>query len=196
MQEELIQEFLNGNKQAGDDFYNANIGLVYLTTKKYKRENMDFEETLAIVNQAFAYTMEKFDTTKAEFSTYFMATARGFIGNHCRDLNSIIRTKRSDFRKNKTIVFCDSLDRMVHHDEGAEIFLKDVRGEEDDYSQVIVDEALKKLNKIDRDAFSLHLSRGISQRQIGEMLCISQVQVSRRIARAIATLKVILKDAC
>ena len=34
MQEELIQEFKDGDKQAGDDFYNANIGLIYLALKK------------------------------------------------------------------------------------------------------------------------------------------------------------------
>ena len=34
MQEELIQQFQDGNKRAGDDFYNANIGIIYLALKK------------------------------------------------------------------------------------------------------------------------------------------------------------------
>lgn len=33
MQEELIQQFKDGNKQAGDDFYNLNIGLVYKASR-------------------------------------------------------------------------------------------------------------------------------------------------------------------
>ncbi len=53
MQEELIQLFRQGNKQAGDDFYNANINLVYKAARKFQPKDMEFEETLAIVNQAF-----------------------------------------------------------------------------------------------------------------------------------------------
>lgn len=194
MQEELIKQFQNGNKRAGDDFYNANIGLVYLAAKKYKPETMDYEEALAIVNQAFANVMEKFDPTKAEFTTYFMVSARGHILRHCRDFAHTIRVKRLDFAANKITIVCDSLDRVVHRSKGADILLKDVRGKEDDYTQIMVDEALEKLNKKDGEAFKLQLRYGLSQREIGKLCDCNQVEVSRRVARAKASLKKFLKE--
>lgn len=196
MQEELIQEFKNGNRQAGDDFYNANKGLVYLAVKMYKPKTMDIEETLAIVNQAFAFSMGKYDDSKGKFTSYFMKSAYGHISRHLRDFNSTLRTKRVDFTKTKTSISCDSLDRVIYESESIDICIKDTFGFKDDFSQVMVMEALNKLNTKDRQVFKLQLFNGLSQIQIAKILGTNQTAISRRIARAKASLKIILKEVC
>lgn len=196
MQEELIKEFKNGNRQAGDDFYNANKGLVCLAVKMYKPKAMDFEETLAIVNQAFAFSMKKYDDSKGKFTSYFMKSAHGHISRHLRDFNSTLRTKRVDFTKTKTSIFCDSLDRVIYESESIDICIKDTLGFKDDFSQVMVMEALNKLNTKDRHVFKLQLFNGLSQIQIAKIIGTNQTAISRRIARAKASLKIILKEVC
>ena len=196
MQEELIQLFRQGNKQAGDDYYNANKNLIYKAAMKFKPKDMEFEETLAIANQAFANVMKKFDPEKAEFSTYFMASARGHILRHYRDFAHMIRVKRKDYLETRSLIYCDSLDEVVFESETKDITRAESIGIDEDYTEILVHEALNKLNKTDGEAFKLQYLRGISQIEIGKILGISQIQVSRHIRRAKATLKVILKDAC
>lgn len=194
MQEELIQEFREGNKQAGDDYYNVNRGLVYTVSKKYTRFNIEEEEIMAIVNQAFAHAMKNVDLKKAKFSTYFGAVAHGMILRHCRDYQQTIRTQRRDI-KSKKIVFCASIDEVIHASDTENITIAHTLGTEDDFTEVLVEEALNKLNIKDRQAFKLKLLLGLSQIEIGEICGCGQVEISRRIARAKATLKIILKKA-
>ncbi|MCB2297761.1 sigma-70 family RNA polymerase sigma factor [Clostridium tagluense] len=195
MKEELIQEFKNGNKRAGDDFYSANMGLVCTIAKKYKCMNMDQEEVKAIVNQAFAHAMKNIDLEKAMFSTYFGAVAHGMILRHCRDFENTIRTQRKDILAKK-IVHCDSFNQVIHQIENEDITLGSKISSEQDFTSIWVDEALNKLNKKDRQAFKLQLSTGLSQTQIAEIIGTTQMTVSRRIARAKSSLKILLKEVC
>lgn len=195
MQEKLIQEFQNGNKRAGDDFYNANINLVKYAVKKYKLVSMDGEETVALVNQAFAKSMQAFDPSKGKFTTYFMLSARGHILRHFRDFANIIKSHREDHANNKVIP-CDSLDKVLYTGESVDICLRDIVGAEDDQSQVIVNEALDKVNEIDRNIFILYHLEGYSQQEIGDIYGFSQVSVSRHIKKAKNSLKVALKEVC
>ena len=125
MQEELIQQFKNGNKQAGDDFYNANIGLIYLALKKSKIVSIDHEETLAIINQAFAKAMKDFNPTNGSFANYFMYLARVYILIHFRDMANMIRPSRSDFVQNKLTIYCDSTDEVICTSESVNICIRD-----------------------------------------------------------------------
>ena len=195
MQEELIQEFKNGNRKAGDNFYNANIGLVYLAIKKYGLKSMDPEETIALVNQAFAKTMKIFDSTKGEFSTYFMIIAKGHILRHFRDYENIIKSRRDDYVAKITIP-CDSLDKVIFSGDSADVCLKDTFGVEDDQSQVIVNEALERVSERDRKIFKLYHEAGLLQEEIGEILGVTQVQISRRISKTKTKLRSFLKEVC
>jgi RNA polymerase sigma factor (sigma-70 family) len=193
MQEELIQQFKNGNKRAGDDYYEANIKLVYFVASKYKRMNMDQEEVLVIINQAFAHSLKNLDLNKALFSTYFAAVAHGMILRHCRDFEHTIRTQRRDLALKK-VVYCDSLDTVIYASDNEDITLGHTISSVDDSTSIFVDEALSKLNKKDSQAIKLQLFNGLSQEQIGEICGCSQVQISRRLSRAKAKLKIILKE--
>lgn len=194
MKEELIQLFKNGNKQAGDDFYNANIKLVYYAARVYKPKSIDSDETFALVNQAFAKSMKAYDPHKGTFATYFMRSARGCIGNHCRDLAYMIRTRRKDFAETKQLVYCDSLNEVYFKDDSTEITLQDRFGIEDDYSQIIVEEILKDIEEVDREIVTLYYTKKFLQKEIGKMLGIRQVQVSRSLTKSKAMLKVSLKE--
>ena len=195
MQEELIQQFRDGNKQAGDDFYMANINLVKYAVKKYRLISMEDEETLALVNQAFVKTMKVYDSTKGTFSTYFMLSAKGHILRHFRDYEHLMKPRRRDYEAGE-LMYCDSLDRVIYQSDGTDILLKDSQGIEDDYTQVIVDEMLSRLNKADRKAFKLKLSYGLSQRQIADICGTNQVSISRSLTRSKRQLKLILKEVC
>lgn len=193
MQEELIQEFKNGNKRAGDDFYNANINLIKHAFKKYKLESMEEEETFALINQAFAKTMMVYDPTKGKFSTYFMVSAKGNILRHLRDFGNIIRPRRDDFNIRK-FTFCDSLDKVIYSEDSSEIYLMDKVGMNDDESQTFVNEAINKLNGTDKEIFILYHIGGVSQLNIGKMFGTTQVQISRSLSRSKASLRLILKE--
>lgn len=195
MQEELIQEFKNGNRQAGDDYYTANYGLVCSITNQYSKLRMDKEEVMAIVNQAFAYSLKKVDLKKAMFSTYFSVIARGMLLRHFRDCERNIRTQRSD-EVSKKIVHCDSIDKVIFESNTENITIGHIISSTDDCTAVFVNEALNKVNEKDRVAFKLQLFQGLTQTQIAEMLGTGQVEVSRRINRAKERLRLILKDVC
>ena len=198
MQEELIREFQNGNKRAGDDFYNANINLVYSITRKYTKLYIGQEEVKAIVNQAFAHAMKNVDLNKAKFSTYFTVVANGMISRHCRDYAHMIRTSRSDYAATGKSVFCDSLDRVTNYtdSEYEKLYLMDTLETEDDCTGVLVNEALNHLNLKDRQAFKLKVIGGLTQAKIARILGVSQVQISRSITRSKKQLKIILKEVC
>ena len=192
MQEELIQLFKDGNKQAGEDYYNSNLGLVYSEARKYKGMSIEEEEVMAIVNQAFAYTLKNVDLEKAKFTTYFTIVARGMILRHFRDCNRAIRTQRRD--ASTKIVYCDSLNLVIYQGKNGDITLGSRIKTEDDCTGALVDEALNKLNIKDRQAFKLKLNYDLSQTEIAKILKTNQVEVSRRIVRAKASLKIILKE--
>ena len=194
MHEELIQQFKNGNKQAGDDFYRANIKLIYSATHKFKPMSIDVGETLALVNQAFAKAMMDFNPTKGKFSTYFMRKARGYISNYCRDLAYMIRTKRNDFAKTKKLVYCDSLDEIYCGNEFIGTSGLSKVGNEEDESQIIVDEAVKKIDERDRQIFILYFLKNYVQSEIAKIVDISPAQVSRSLTRSKASMKLILKE--
>jgi len=196
MQEELIQEFKNGNKRAGDDYYNANIELVYSVANKYTKLYIGQEEVLAIVNQAFAHVMENINLEKAKFSTYFYAVAHGMLMRHCRDYAHTIRVGRKDYAKNKKTIFCESLDQVITVNDSEVITLSHFISSVDDRTGVLVEEALNKLDVKDRQAFKLHLLNGLTQEQIGKILGTGQVEIGRRIRRAKSQLRVILKEVC
>jgi len=195
MQEELIQQFQNGNKRAGDDYYTANKGLVCLIARKHKYMSIDEEEVMAIVNQAFAYSLKNVNLEIAKFSTYFEVVARGMILRHYRDCGRNIRTQRRD-EALKKVVHCDSLDKVIYSSDTEDITIKDNLGTDDDCTNIFVLEAISKLNEKDRQAFKLQFFNEISQARIAKILGISQTSVNRSIARAKASLKVILKEVC
>jgi len=194
MQEELIQKFKDGNKQAGDDFYNANIKLIDYAVKKFGFVSMDKEETYALVNHAFAKAMIEFDITKGTFSTYFMKLARFTILTFYRDHENMIRPARKDFMQNKITIYCDSLDKVIFTSESNDICVKDTLGSDDDHSDIFIYETLKHLSKIDRKIFTLYYLQDFIQNEIGEMLGISQVAVSRSLKKSKTSLEVVLKE--
>jgi len=193
MKEELIQQFQNGNRQAGDDFYKANQKLINYAIKRYKLESIGKEETIALVNQAFAKTMKVFDPSKGMFSTYFMTSAKGHILRHLRDYANIIKPHRDDFNARK-FIYCDSLNKVLFSESSVDICLEDTFGVEDDKSQTFVNEAINKLNGTDKEIFILYHIGGLSQLKIGGIFDTTQVQISRSIARSKASLKIILKE--
>lgn len=195
MDEYLIQEFKNGNKQAGDDFYNKNIGLVNFAIGLYVHTSIEIDEIRALVNQAFAYTMQHFNKDISKFSTYFMINVKGHIHRHYRDYNHIIRPKRTDFELKK-FISCASLDQPIYQSDNKDIFLADKFGYVDDYSQIYVDEIFNKVNEEEKFLFVMYHENDYSQFEIGEMMGISQVNASRKIAKARAKLKIIAKEVC
>jgi len=113
---------------------------------------------------------------------------------HFRDCNRAIRTQRRD--PSTKIIYCDSLNEVITPSETTDITLGSRIGIEDDCTGALVEEALNKLNIKDRQAFKLQFFNDYSQTQIAKILGTNQVSVSRRIARAKASLKIILKEVC
>jgi len=192
MQEQLIQKFKDGDKRAGDDFYNANLALVYKAMKTFRTYSIDKEEKLALINQAFAKSMEVFDPSKGKFSTYFMRSASGHIGTFIRDRIGIIRAPRENY---KTTIPCDSLDKVIYNSsDGADITIKDKIAIEEDYTEIESLEMIETLNEKSKYIFVLYHLKDCSQEKIAKMLGMSQVAVSRDLIKSKESLKIILKE--
>jgi len=194
MQEELIQKFKDGDKRAGDDFYNANIGLIYLAIRKLNTYSIDKDEKFALVNQAFAKSMDAFNPGKGEFSTYFMRTARGHLGRYLRDFANTIRPPRDEYIKDKKIIPCDSLDKVIFNDGDIDITVKDSIGIEEDFTEVESLEIIESLNERSKYIFILYHLKDYSQERIGKLLGMNQVEVSRSLKKSKESLKSILKE--
>ena len=86
------------------------------------------------------------------------------------------------------------MNEVYFKDDSTEITLQDRFGIEDDYSQIIVEEILKDIEEVDREIVTLYYTKKFLQKEIGKMLGIRQVQVSRSLTKSKAMLKVSLKE--
>lgn len=184
----------DGDEMARDKLIEHNLRLVVFLAKKYENTKVDLEDlvsigTIGLIKGIKTYSMDK----NIKLATYV---------SRCID-NEILMY----LRKNKRVKTEISLDESLSYDaEGNELRLEDIlgtssdivtKGIEDDYNKRIVIEEINKLDKRDREIIMLRYGLGNieekTQKEVAELLGISQSYISRIEKKVIKRLKALVK---
>ncbi len=193
-EESLVLKSQNGDISARNKLIEHNIRLVVFLAKKYDNTMYDLEDlvsigTIGLIKGVKTYKLDK----NIKLATY---------ASRCID-NEILMFLRKNKRRKVEISFEDSINL---DGDGNELHLEDVLGTdgnivEKEYEDVVDKEVLsKEIEKLsDRDKeiitlrYGLNGSEEYTQKEVADMLGISQSYISRIEKKAIKKLKELMK---
>ena len=184
----------DGDIMAKDKLIEHNLRLVVFLAKKYESTKVDLEDlvsigTIGLIKAINTYSMDK----NIKLATY---------ASRCID-NEILMFLRKNKRSNSEI----SLEESLSYDaEGNELHLEDIVGtdkdivtknvEEDNDKKLMLEE-IEKLNKRDKEIITMRYGllgkEEKTQKEIADMLGISQSYISRIEKKVIKRLRAIIK---
>lgn len=194
MEEELVIKSNNGDMHARNKLIEHNLRLVVFLAKKYDNTMYDLEDlvsigTVGLIKGVKTYKLDK----NIKLATY---------ASRCID-NEILMFLRKNKRRKVEISFEDSINL---DQDGNELHLEDVLGTPDDivekeYESIVDKELLIKeienLNKRDKEIltlrYGLYNQKEYTQKEVADMLGISQSYISRIEKKAIKRLKSLMK---
>ncbi len=184
----------NGDIEARNKLIEHNLRLVVFLAKKYENTTVDLEDlvsigTIGLIKGVNTYKLDK----NIKLATYV---------SRCID-NEILMYLRKIKRKKGEISFEDSLSFDT---EGNELHLEDVlgtdsdivtKGLEDENDKKILYEEIEKLNSRDKEIieyrYGLNGKKELTQKEVADMLGISQSYISRIEKRVIKKLGTIIR---
>ena len=195
MEEYYLMLSNDGDLSARDKLIEHNLRLVVFLAKKYENTKVDLEDlvsigTIGLIKGIKTYSMDK----NIKLATY---------ASRCID-NEILMY----LRKNKKIKTEVSFDESLSYDpEGNELHLEDIlgtdpdivtKGLEDDIDRKIVVEEINRLDPRDREImvlrYGLVTGEEKTQKEVAELLGISQSYISRIEKKVIKKIKNIVKN--
>lgn len=194
MEESLVIKSNNGDMYARNKLIEHNLRLVVFLAKKYDNTMYDLEDlvsigTIGLIKGVKTYKLDK----NIKLATY---------ASRCID-NEILMFLRKNKRRKVEISFEDSINL---DQDGNELHLEDVLGTPDDivekeYESIVDKELLIKeienLNKRDKEIltlrYGLYNQKEYTQKEVADMLGISQSYISRIEKKAIKKLKSLMK---
>jgi RNA polymerase sporulation-specific sigma factor len=193
-EEEALELARFGDEIAKNKLIEHNLRLVVFLAKKYENTGIDLEDlvsigTIGLIKGINTYKMGK----NIKLATY---------ASRCID-NEILMFLRKNKKRKTEISFEDSLS---YDAEGNELHLEDVLGTEDDVvtkelenkiEKKLLIEEIEKLNERDKKImilrYGLFGNDEITQKDVADMLGISQSYISRIEKKVIKRLKNIVK---
>ena len=193
-EEEALELARFGDEIAKNKLIEHNLRLVVFLAKKYENTGIDLEDlvsigTIGLIKGINTYKMGK----NIKLATY---------ASRCID-NEILMYLRKNKKRKTEISFEDSLS---YDAEGNELHLEDVLGTEDDVvtkelenkiEKKLLIEEIEKLNERDKKImilrYGLFGNEEITQKDVADMLGISQSYISRIEKKVIKRLKNIVK---
>ena len=193
-EEEALELARFGDEIAKNKLIEHNLRLVVFLAKKYENTGIDLEDlvsigTIGLIKGINTYKMGK----NIKLATY---------ASRCID-NEILMFLRKNKKRKTEISFEDSLS---YDAEGNELHLEDVLGTEDDVvtkelenkiEKKLLIEEIEKLNDRDKKImilrYGLFGNEEITQKDVADMLGISQSYISRIEKKVIKRLKNIVK---
>ena len=190
-----VTKFLEGDNDARNILIERNLRLVVFLAKKYENTKIDLEDlvsigTIGLIKGVNTYRLDK----NIKLATY---------ASRCID-NEILMYLRKTKRKKSEISFEDSLS---FDSEGNELHLEDILGTEDDIvtkplldelDRKLLKEEIEKLNKRDREIieyrYGINKKKELTQKEVAELLGISQSYISRIEKKVIKRLSQIIKN--
>ena len=193
-EEKYIESYLKGNQDARNKLIEHNLRLVAHIVKKYDSNKEDTDDlisigTIGLIKGINTYKMGK----NIKLATY---------ASRCID-NEILMFLRKNKKRKTEISFEDSLS---YDADGNELHLEDVLGTdsdivtkelEDKIERKILIEEIEKLNERDKKImilrYGLFGNEEVTQKDVADMLGISQSYISRIEKKVIKRLKNIVK---
>ena len=194
VEEDLVRKSNMGDLDARNKLIEHNLRLVVFLSKKYTNSMYDLEDlvsigTIGLIKGIKTYKLDK----NIKLATY---------ASRCID-NEILMFLRKNKKRKTEISFEDALN---YDNEGNELHLEDILGTEDDlvskeYEDKVDKLALQKeINKLKpRDKqimvmrYGLNNTKEYTQKEVAELLGISQSYISRIEKKVIKNLKIVMK---
>jgi len=194
LEEELVIKSNNGDEGARNKLIEHNLRLVVFLAKKYDNTMYDLEDlvsigTIGLIKGVKTYKLDK----NIKLATY---------ASRCID-NEILMFLRKNKRRKVEISFEDSINL---DGEGNELHLEDVLGTDGNIVEKEYEDEVDKLTLVeeienlpDRDKEILTLRYGLNgseeytQKEVADMLGISQSYISRIEKKAISRLQSLMK---
>lgn len=193
-EEALVLKSQEGDMEARNKLIEHNIRLVVFLAKKYDNTMYDLEDlvsigTIGLIKGVKTYRLDK----NIKLATY---------ASRCID-NEILMFLRKNKRRKVEISFEDSINQ---DGDGNELHLEDVLGTEDDIvekeyenelDKEILSNEIEKLPERDKEIltlrYGLNNTHEYTQKEVADMLGISQSYISRIEKKAIKKLKSLMK---
>ncbi|MGN1341944.1 MAG: RNA polymerase sporulation sigma factor SigK [Bacilli bacterium] len=193
-EDRYITLFLNGDTKARDKLIEHNLRLVVFLAKKYENTKIDLEDLVSIGTIGLIKGVNTYQNDKnIKLATY---------ASRCID-NEILMYLRKTKKKRSEVSFEDSLSFDA---EGNELHLEDVLGTEGDIVTKPIENELDKymmyrevakLNDRDREIielrYGLNGKKEMTQKEVANLLGISQSYISRIEKKVIKRLSSIIK---
>lgn len=190
----LIHKSLENDILAREKLIEHNIRLVVFLAKKYENTNIDLEDLVSIGSIGLIKGINTYRPDKnIKLATY---------ASRCID-NEILMYLRKNKRRKTEISLEDSLS---YDSEGNELRLEDILGTDDDIVTKRIEEEteknllhmeIKKLNPRDKQImilrYGLYGHKEMTQKEVADMLGISQSYISRIEKKVIKRLKLLVK---
>ncbi len=184
----LLEEAASGNSEKMEILINKNTGLIWGIVKKFIGKGYETDDLYQIACMGFIKAIKRFDKSyKVKLSTYAVPYILGEIKKFIRD-DGIIKISRSI----KELGFKVLMESINEESNERKIF-----SEFDEQTKIVekitIEELVENLNTRDKEIIKLRFYKEKTQRQVGEILGISQVQVSRIEKRILSEFKEKLK---
>ena len=190
-----VEMSMNNDKGARNKLIEHNLRLVVFLAKKYDNTGTDLEDlvsigTIGLIKAVSTYRLDK----NIKLATY---------ASRCID-NEILMYLRKTKRKKSEVSFEDSLS---YDADGNELHLEDVlgtekdivtRGLDDELDRNLMLEEIEKLSPRDKEIiefrYGLNRKKEMTQKDVANLLGISQSYISRIEKKVIKKLKSIIKN--
>ncbi|HHW68713.1 MAG TPA: RNA polymerase sporulation sigma factor SigK [Tenericutes bacterium] len=185
-----IEKFISGDMEAKSKLIEHNLRLVVFLSKKYENTGVDLEDLVSIGTIGLIKGIKTYKPDKnIKLATY---------ASRCID-NEILMFLRKNKRRRGEVSFEDNLS---YDSEGNELHLEDVLGTENDIvtreleqetEKNLLYNEIAKLNQRDKQImvlrYGLYGNKETTQKDVAEMLGISQSYISRIEKKVIKKLK-------
>lgn len=192
---ELVIKANQDDREAKEKLIEHNIRLVVFLAKKYENTGLDLEDLVSIGSIGLIKGINTYKPDKnIKLATY---------ASRCID-NEILMYLRKNKRRKTEISLEDSLS---YDAEGNELRLEDVLGTEEDIVTKSLEEEteknllnleIKKLNKRDKQImilrYGLYGNKSMTQKEVADLLGISQSYISRIEKKVIKKLKSLVEN--
>ena len=176
-----------------------------------KDAGIEFDELVNTGIIGLIKAIDKFDSKKAQFSTYAYIKIRGEILDYLRSLHIMPRSMREKIKKEKeagkdiplsNLAIMISMEKALTNEEGSarliDVMVSEEIGPEDRAvtSQLNdkIQEAFKFLSEKERRTLQMFFFEELEPKEIARVLQVSQSRVSQIKSQAINKLKKLLKD--
>lgn len=187
-----VEKSMNGDMSARSKLIEHNLRLVVFLAKKYENTKVDLEDlvsigTIGLIKGVNTYKLDK----NIKLATY---------ASRCID-NEILMYLRKNKKRQSEVSFEDNLS---YDSEGNELHLEDIlgtdedivtRGIEEELERKLLYEEITKLNNRDKRImimrYGLYNNKELTQKEVAEIMGISQSYISRIEKKVISKLKCI-----